>query len=295
MPNPLFEIVTTTAGAVSIRNNLVNEIMHNPVGPWVEANSLYIEQSQLAQLLKIQDQGELVLFDVGLGAAANSLATIHCHRGLKDQSRPLNIVSFEKDLELLQFALNNSSHFSHFRGFETAIEEILKYGAWTQGKIQWQLRQGDFLEQIEVETTRPHVIFFDPYSPKMNQEMWSTSCFQKLHRISRPPAEGGTRLYTYSQSTRIRAALLSAGFYVGYGTGTGLKEETTVAATNPLDLKHPLGQSWLQRFQKSHCRYPYLCNDEAQVDAQVEKAIQAQLKYVIDSEWKKKPALPAEN
>lgn len=39
-----FEIVTTTMGATSIRDNRVNEIMHNPVGPWAEANALCVDQ-----------------------------------------------------------------------------------------------------------------------------------------------------------------------------------------------------------------------------------------------------------
>src|SRR5688572_17471064 len=98
--HPLFEIVTTTAGAISIRNKQVNEIMHNPVGPWVEANALYIDQSHLRERL-IEAPEEFVIFDVGLGAAANSLAALACIKSLGPKSRPVRIVSFERELELL--------------------------------------------------------------------------------------------------------------------------------------------------------------------------------------------------
>ena len=115
--HPLFEIVTTTAGAVSIRNKALNEIMHNPVGPWAEANSLYIDQSKLEDRLRETSEEELVLFDVGLGAAANALAALHCAARIPGRSRVLKLISFERDLELLRFALQNSSKFAHFSGF----------------------------------------------------------------------------------------------------------------------------------------------------------------------------------
>ena len=56
-----FEIVTTTAGAVSIRNIVVNEIMHNPVGPWREANDLYIKQSLFEERLLAPTEDDFVL------------------------------------------------------------------------------------------------------------------------------------------------------------------------------------------------------------------------------------------
>ena len=271
--HPLFEIVTTTAGAISIRNKTVNEIMHNPVGPWQEANSLYIHQSDLKNRLLEQTSEEFVLFDVGLGAAANALAAIVCAESTGDLGRPLRLVSFERDLELLKFALENSDQFDHFRGYEKALESILAKQEWSRGKIFWELREGNFLKNIETEIYRPHLIFFDPYSPKVNEDMWTTSNFKKIHGCSRQPQDGGTSLYTYSQATRIRTALISAGFYVGYGASTGLKAETTEAATGFGQLKSPLGKIWFDRWQKSDARYPYDCKpeDRPDIDAVIAK------------------------
>lgn len=268
-----FEIVTTKTGAVSIRNNLVNEIMHNPVGPWKEANALYVEQSGLRERLSQDSQDELVLFDVGLGAAANALAALICARSLPARSRPFRIVSFERDLELLQFAVANASVFEHFHGFETALAQILTSGAWAENGISWILRRGDFLDLIDSETYRPHVIFFDPYSPKVNQDMWTTRCFEKIRHRSREKEAGGTSLFTYSQATRIRVALLKAGFHVGYGIATGLKNETTVATTDLEQLSHPLGTPWFERWRASHDRYPYDCGpeDEKTLDIFIEQ------------------------
>jgi hypothetical protein len=54
----------------------------------------------------------------------------------------------------------------------------------------------------------------------------------------------------------IRATLLLAGFFVGVGHATGMKEETTIAA-NTLDLiAEPLGSRWLERAGRSDSAEP---------------------------------------
>lgn len=263
---PTFEIVTTTAGAVSIRNNVVNEIMHNPVGPWAEANALYIEQSRLSERLQQDTARELVIFDVGLGAAANALAVLHClQRTAKiAQTRPVRLISFERDLELLKFALLHADQFAHFKGFETAIQTLLDTGCWQAPGVDWQLRHGDFLELIQHETEPAHLVFFDPYSPTVNFEMWTIEAFQKLYQRC-DPTHGGI-LFTYSRATPIRVALFAAGFYVGAGLPTGLKDETTQASTHPHLLDRILGVPWLERWQRSQKPHA-LGSDPEQYDA----------------------------
>jgi tRNA U34 5-methylaminomethyl-2-thiouridine-forming methyltransferase MnmC len=298
---PLFEIVKTTTGAVSIRNNVVNEIMHNPVGPWVEANSLYIEQSQLAKRLLINSskdgkisssssQTPFVVFDVGLGAAANSIAAIHCARAVAktegQNCRSLQIVSFERELELLEFAVENAEHFEHFQGYVPALRAILDRGEWSDQNISWNLRKGDFLDLIDHETFKADLIFFDPYSPAMNQDMWTSSCFTKLRQKTNDMSEAGAMMYTYSQATRVRAAMIQGGYAVGYGAATGLKNDTTEASTLVKSLKAPLGPIWYDRWKRSHVRYPYGCAPEAEsaVHESVEKYINENLDYLSRTE-----------
>lgn len=253
--HPLFEIVTTSAGAVSIRNKVLNETMHNPVGPWTEANSLYIQPSKLRERLSSGTSEELVLFDVGLGAAANSLAALHCHQNLSNP-RPLRIVSFERETELLRFALAHADQFDHFKGFEAALTSILEKGTWSGPGVEWNLRKGNFLERIDEETYKADLVFYDPYSLTVNSEMWTVDCFQKLLRLCKRGSEGGAMLFNYSRATPFRVALLMAGFYVGIGPGTGLKDETTQAATRLEDLEKPLAQPWLERWKRSQAKIP---------------------------------------
>ena len=227
--------------------------MHNPVGPWIEANALYIDQSEIRTRLSEVSSAPLVLFDVGLGAATNAIAAI---RAASKAMRPLHIYSYENNLALLSFVLGKLPFFPHLDGMEGAMRAILEAHHWTSpcGRIVWNLREGDFLEKVVTESVRPDLIYYDPYSPSVNQEMWTTSVFKLLKNIL---AGGSTSLYTYSCATPVRAALLMAGFYVGHGQSTGLKQETTIASTHLADLKNPLGDRWRERWERSHTKYTY--------------------------------------
>ena len=247
----LFEIVKTTLGVTSIRNNVVNETMHAPLGPWREAHELYIEPSKLKSKLSQDTQEELIIYDVGLGAAANALAAL---QSAKSRPRPLRIISFEIDLSLLEFALKHSHEFEHFKGFEEAIESILRNKRWSQKHMAWELFEGDFLKRIDDVQHKCHLV----YSPRQNQEMWTTECFSKL----RANCQSDARFFNYSQATPIRAALLEAGFYVGYGKSIGKKEATTQAACELKDLDHPLDERWFQRWGRSAMPYPPLCKNQ---------------------------------
>ncbi len=253
--SPIFEIVKTTLGVTSIRNNVVNEVMHAPLGPWHEANELYVKQSGLQARLKQGSTEEFVIYDVGLGAAANALAALEC---AKKCDQPLRLVSFEVDLRLLEFALAHSHEFEHFKGYEKAIESLLQHKEWNEGLVIWQLFEGDFLKCIDHVKHKCHLVFYDPYSPKQNQEMWTTNCFKKL----KAKCHDDATFYNYSQATPIRAALLEAGFYVGYGQAIGEKETTTQAACRLKDLDHPLDERWFQRWSRSDTPFPPLCKDK---------------------------------
>ena len=84
--------------------------------------------------------------------------------------------------------------------------------------------------------------------------MWTLPLFTNLFQLLDP--QRPCALPTYSRSTILRVTLLLAGFFVGVGHATGLKEETTIAA-NTLDLiADPLNARWLDRALRSHSAEP---------------------------------------
>jgi queuine tRNA-ribosyltransferase len=262
-----YEVHTSPLGFSSIRQISSGEVMHSVNCPSDEANTLYVEQSCLASRLTDVSASaeELVIWDVGLGAASNAMAAVHCFEsqwksgGNGDHPlRPLRLVSFERDLDSLNLAVRDPRRFPHLR--HGAPRELLKHGLWSHssGQLHWDLLEGDFLTRLE-ETKAPDLIFYDPFSYKTDAEFWTSAAFSRIFKVSSArPAE----LYTYSASTAVRVALLTAGFFVAEGVGMGPKSSTTIAFTTAGGVsEHPrvpalLGKDWLERWKRSHSRVP---------------------------------------
>jgi len=75
-----YEIHTSAREFSSIRQISYGEVMHSVIAPSEEANNLYVEPSVLASRLlgEQRQKDELVIWDVGLGAATNAMAAIYC-------------------------------------------------------------------------------------------------------------------------------------------------------------------------------------------------------------------------
>jgi len=254
-----YEIHTAAAGFSSIRHRASGEIMHSVTPPIEEARTLYIGQSRLAERLREPVAEPLVIWDVGLGAAANAMAAIHCYEELAATRapRPLQIVSFENDLDSLRLAMSYRRRFPYLQ--HRAPSAILASGRWDapgHPGLSWQLVPGAFQDVLAAAPGRPDLIFFDMFSARTHFAEWSVEAFRSLFRaLDDHPAE----LFTYSTSTAVRVALLAAGFHVARGCATGVKSETTIALTpsRAATSSHALlGGPWLARWEKSQARYP---------------------------------------
>ncbi|MET0291146.1 MAG: tRNA guanosine(34) transglycosylase Tgt [Steroidobacteraceae bacterium] len=241
-----------------IRDTVSGEVMHSVNDPAEEARSLYVEQSRLVERLQSADDSPLVVWDVGLGAAANAMAAIQAVEALLPgkQLRKLQLVSFENDLDSLRLALRHTHWFPHLR--HLAPNALLADNRWQSesGTIEWLLLPGDFARRKHHAPT-PDLVFFDPFSFKTDSALWTLDAFRELSQVCESKA---TELFTYTYSTRVRAALLAAGFFVAKGRATGPKLETTIAlspkAENSAHGHELLGSEWLARWARSDARVP---------------------------------------
>ncbi|MCP4135051.1 MAG: tRNA guanosine(34) transglycosylase Tgt, partial [bacterium] len=244
-----YKVIRQGEGFHSILHKSSGEIMHSVNDPLTEARALYVKQAGLKEMLTAPGEEDVVIWDVGLGAATNVMATLFEYEKIfaaEPPLRGLKIISFENDLDSLRLAVRNPAHFHHIR--HAAPAGILKNGRWESPRFQveWELLEGDFSEKMET-ADKPHCIYYDPFSLKTNGPLWSFPLFERIYQRCASPS---ARLFTYSNSTRVRSALLAAGFYVGEGVGTGPKASTTVAmssigeGTSGIEL---LGSDWLQR------------------------------------------------
>ncbi|MGO9634663.1 MAG: tRNA guanosine(34) transglycosylase Tgt [Steroidobacteraceae bacterium] len=257
-----------------IRDRISGEVMHPVSDPSQEARLLYVEQARLVERLQAADQtsaaAPLVVWDVGLGAAANAMAAIHAIESAAGEPgaparadiaprvdrRRLTLVSFENDLDALNLALRHPRWFRHLH--HAAPRQLLEQGCWSgRAGIDWLLLHGDFAV-CKSEAPPPDIVFFDPFSFKTDRELWTLAMFRALAELC---ADKAVELFTYSHSTSVRAAMLAAGFFVAKGVGTGAKAETTIAlSARAAALPHRrelLGSEWLGKWRRSDAQAPF--------------------------------------
>lgn len=253
-----YRLVQLANGACSVHSLAHGETFHPVIGPVAEAQALYVGQLDLPARVR-RHRGEFVVWDVGLGAAANALTVL---RATRESTGPLRLLSFDCTLEPLRFAFEHAGALGYFGGYEAIIPQLVRQrgAAFADGarRVEWTVHVADFPALLREPGTpalpKPHAILFDAFSPARNPEMWTQPLFADLYRVLDPGRP--CVLPTYSRSTMLRVSLLLAGFFVGAGHATGEKEETTLAANMRELIPEPLDRRWLLRARRSTSAEP---------------------------------------
>lgn len=276
-----YEVHRAREGFSSIRHWKSGEILHSRTEPMTEARGLYTGAGGLRGLLCEDGSGPVVVWDVGLGAAANAMAAILEHEELRREGarvRELRLVSFELDLDPLRLAVGHLEEFPMLG--HPAVASLLETGSWISPevpRIVWELREGSFPETLRDSAkggpppAAPDLIFYDLFSGKTHPEAWWLETFELLFQAC---AGRATTLCTYTCSTAARTALLAAGFHVAQGPPAGDKNETTIACTTAACPRIPfpfLGPAWRDRRSRSTAKYPTDVSPEqqARIDARI--------------------------
>ena len=250
--NPMhdYELVSVDSGATSMRSKEYRQTFHPGTGPMEEARVLYVDQQRLVERA-LACEGEFVIWDVGFGAAANAIAAVNA---LSLCNAKVRLHSFDKTTGSIEFALQHAAELGYVVGHEKALRALVSEGHATlthgEGWIEWRLHVGDFRDELENDGREsPHAIFYDPYSPSVNGEMWTLEIFTRLRQRMH---DDTPCLWTnYTRSTAVRVTLLLAGFYVGEGWGIGEKEMTTIASNDLGLIERPFDKRWLERVSRS--------------------------------------------
>ncbi len=244
-----YELVTLKGGACSIRSASHGETMHIGTDPRTESLELHVAQQDLPRRVSAWNAGEpFVIWDIGLGPAANAITAIE---SLKGAGKPVEIHSFEIDTTVLEFALLHADALGYLAGWEETVGSLLAKGvAHPAPGMTWRLHRGDF-SRLSHHAPAPSAIFFDPYSPSRNAEMWNIETFARILAPLYGPDAPDCTMTNYTRSTSVRVTMLLAGWFVGTGVATGEKEETTIAANRQGLLRKPLEASWLSRVRSS--------------------------------------------
>ena len=253
-----FALVTLANGARSVRSLAHEETFHPVVGPVAEAQAIYLRQMRLIERLRARPT-DFVVWDVGLGAAANPVIVLQATRTVPSSIR---LLSFDTTVEPLQFALQHADALGYLNGYEETLRQLVESGQCQARhdaqSVHWTLHLGDYPSLLHSPSARtwpaPHAILYDPFSAARNPAMWTLPHFRRLFELLSEPCA----LATYSRSTMLRVTLLLAGFFVGTGHATGEKEETTIAANRSELVEAPLDAGWLRRVRNSTSAEPLL-------------------------------------
>ncbi len=253
-----YELVRLPNGVCSVRSRGEAETFHPVIGPVAEAQLLYVEQMRMAQRV-VKSHREFVIWDVGLGAAANVLTVLDAISTLDAEVR---ILSFDHTLEPLRFAISQAKDLTYPLPYTDELRVLAEQKSVSFHReklnVQWEVLVGDFptlLAQSAADSwPKPDAILFDAFSPAKNPAMWTLPLFTRIFNLLDPTRP--CAMPTYSRSTMLRVSLLLAGFYVGAGAAIAEKEETTIAANDLSLLDKPLPADWLKRARNSTCAEP---------------------------------------
>ena len=250
-----FELVDLPGGGKTLRLAATKQVFHPVIGPVAEAERIHLAGTRLVERANAAARAgggdPFNVWDVGLGAAANALTAVVALRASGRPGLRVRLCSFDRTLAPLEFTLQHAVELGYPQGHEDTLRQLAAAGSVRLdlpggGAVEWTLRTGDFASRI-ADAPAAHAVFFDPYSPAANPEMWTLELFAALRARAAGPTDGGCLLTTYTRSTAVRVTLLLAGWHVGAGAATGEKDETTVAASAPALLDRPLGARWLEK------------------------------------------------
>lgn len=222
----------TEDGSPTLWSATYQEHYHSQSGAWQEARERYVVPCRVESRVR---GGPLRILDVGFGLGWNVAWTVHEALRVRPDAE-VEIVSFEKELlpaavlEPLWAEFPNPEVVSILRGATAATDR-----RWERGGISLQLHIGPAELEIQQVSGPFDCVFLDPFSPGKNPELWQVGFLREVFARCRD----GAVLSTYSAATRVKVALLAAGWRIGPGPRVGKKSSGTVGARGSVEPPLP--------------------------------------------------------
>jgi chorismate dehydratase len=221
MNDTSYKIVLTRDGSYTLYLAEYDEHMHSLSGAYEEALLKHVHPSGILK----QNKKRLLVLDVGFGLGYNILALIE-ELSKNKYDGDLSVISLEKERTLFP-ALQSITFQNSREDAYSFIKQAYQNGSSLKEGMTISLLFGDARTTVRsLPDDSFDAVFFDPFSPSRNPELWSLDFFKQMYRVM----NGTAILTTYSSALQVRTALLEAGFTVGRGPSVGGKREGTLAA-----------------------------------------------------------------
>lgn len=210
----------TEDGSITYRNNLVDETYHTKSGAVQEA----IEKH--AQALILKEIKMPVIFDVCFGLGYNAAAAIDSIKKINSQTK-IKIYCFENDKDILGKVLETKTQLESYDIITNFVKHFLNNDEliYEENNICMVMCFGDARQTIKDVKEKADYIFFDPFSPKKQPEMWEKDFLNDIYNKTNYKG----KLSTYSFARIVKDNLKNAGFYVIAGPIVGRRSPSTIA------------------------------------------------------------------
>ncbi|WP_168565925.1 tRNA (5-methylaminomethyl-2-thiouridine)(34)-methyltransferase MnmD [Crateriforma spongiae] len=231
------QIQITDDGSRTLVRTDLGDAYHSGCGAISESRHVYLNNSGVAD--RLQQGLATRVFEVGLGTAMAALATIDLAQRFQT---PLDYHAVDlriPDAETLR-QLNPESWIDD----ATLAERFLQWRSNTRsatapGRVDWTVSDTvrltvDLISLLDwppagtANDLKPFdAIYFDPFAPATDPQLWTESVFAKMRRHIAP--EG--RLVTYCVNRQVRDCMAAAGWSVDRVRGpVGGKREVLIAS-----------------------------------------------------------------
>lgn len=220
-------------GSSTLYSENFNQFYHNPNGAASESLHVFFKTPGLFEFLK--KAGKVTILEVGFGTGLNLLLLLDF---LKTHEIIIpvtyyTIEAFPIDTNTAE-SLNFTEHLYH-KYLNNLLPEV--FGKLKPGmnhfkpdssvNVELNVFVGPFSE-FNPASVQADFIFHDPFSPEVNEELWTAETFQKLKSCSSP----SVILATYCAASKARGAMCASGWFVARAQGALGKREMTVASLN---------------------------------------------------------------
>jgi tRNA U34 5-methylaminomethyl-2-thiouridine-forming methyltransferase MnmC len=232
------KIHSTKDGSSTLYSDKYNQFYHNPNGAATESIHVFFETPGLTEHLKTAEA--ITILEIGFGTGLNFLllADLLKERRINIPVRFYSIEAFPVDTKTAK-GFDFSDHIKNeelnsilpdiFHKIEPGMNTLVPI---EKLDLELHLFYGTF-DEFELEGLQVDHIFHDPFSPEVNEELWTKETFLKLKSFSKLE----TVLATYCAASKARAAMCAADWHVARAQGALGKREMTLASLSAEKLK----------------------------------------------------------
>ena len=223
--------VTTADGSTTFHSREYDEHYHSKSGAKEESFKKYVEPCRIEALAK---EGHVAILDFCFGLGYNACAALDT-AFTANPNCVIDVWALEKDDGLLQELLTFDGPFKSYE----LIHDLLKNRTHTgyllrSGNITIKMLVGDGRETMKgLPSAHFDAIFFDPFSPPKNPELWTVEVFREMVRTMGQQAV----LATYSCARTVRDAMKAAGLIVKDGPVVGRRSPSTLCTLPAAERK----------------------------------------------------------